>query len=66
MTHFLLERTDWRETYLVYAALLALISAPLHAFLLPRHRAEIAAPAVGATTVPAATLPPSATMRVPC
>jgi MFS family permease len=57
-THFLLERTDWRETYLVYAALLALVSAPLHAFLLPRHRAEIAAPAVGATAAPAATLPP--------
>src|SRR5581483_10481618 len=59
MTHLLLERTDWRETYLIYAALLALVSAPLHAFLLPRHRAEIAAPAVGAAAAPAATLPPS-------
>jgi MFS family permease len=38
MTHFLLERTDWRGTYLVYAALLAGIAAPLHALALPRSR----------------------------
>ena len=37
-THFLLEAVGWRGTYLVYAALLACISAPLHAFVLPRHR----------------------------
>jgi len=37
-THFLLEAVGWRGTYLVYAALLAYISAPLHAFFLPRHR----------------------------
>ena len=35
-THLLLEAVGWRGTYLVYAALLALVSAPLHAFALPR------------------------------
>jgi MFS family permease len=39
-THVLLERFDWRGTYLVYAALLAFIAAPLHAFALPRLRAD--------------------------
>jgi MFS family permease len=39
-THFLLEAVGWRGTYLVYAALLAFISAPLHAFVLPRVRFE--------------------------
>ncbi len=37
-THFLLEAVGWRGTYLVYAALLACISAPLHALALPRER----------------------------
>jgi MFS family permease len=37
-THFLLEAVGWRGTYLVYAALLACVSAPLHAFVLPRAR----------------------------
>src|SRR5262245_28592030 len=31
-THVLLEAVGWRGTYLVYAALLALVAAPLHAF----------------------------------
>ena len=39
-THFLLEAVGWRGTYLVYAALLAFISAPLHALALPRSRFE--------------------------
>ena len=42
-THFLLEAVRWRGTYLVYAALLALVAAPLHAFALPRTRAKPAA-----------------------
>jgi MFS family permease len=42
-THFLLEAVGWRGTYLVYAALLALVAAPLHAFALPRTRAHPAA-----------------------
>jgi MFS family permease len=56
-THFLIEASGWRGTYLVYAALLALISAPLHAFLLPRTRAEIAVPKPGDAQVPDKLLP---------
>jgi predicted MFS family arabinose efflux permease len=40
VTHVLLETMGWRGTYLVYAAVLALVAAPLHAFALPRQRAE--------------------------
>jgi MFS family permease len=39
-THYLLSLLGWRGTYLVYAGLLALIAAPLHAFALPRTRAQ--------------------------
>src|SRR5215467_14473405 len=39
-THLLLEAIGWRGTYLVYAAVLALVAAPLHAFALPRQRAD--------------------------
>lgn len=42
-THVLIDAIGWRSTYLVYAALLALVAAPLHAFGLPRQRAERAA-----------------------
>ncbi len=37
-THFLIEGYGWRGTYLIYAALLVFVSAPLHAFALPRGR----------------------------
>jgi MFS family permease len=40
-TYFLLEAYGWRGTYLVYAALLACIAAPLHFFALPRERAVL-------------------------
>ena len=40
MTHVLLEAVGWHGTYLVYAALLAFVSAPLHALALPRERFE--------------------------
>jgi hypothetical protein len=43
-TQFLIDRVGWRGTYLVYAALLAFVAAPLHAFALPRHRAETVVP----------------------
>src|SRR5215216_7648225 len=36
VTHVLIGALGWRGTYLVYAALLALVAAPLHAFALPR------------------------------
>ena len=56
-THFLIEAVGWRDTYLVYAALLAGIAAPLHAFLLPRKRHEIAASKAGDMPVPEKVLP---------
>jgi MFS family permease len=62
VTHLLIERVGWRETYLVYAALLALIAAPLHALALPRRRAEIDAPAQGTSKAPAKVLPPHGLM----
>ena len=40
VTHLLLERVGWTGTYFAYAALLALIAAPLHALGLPRNRFE--------------------------
>jgi MFS family permease len=40
VTHLLLGVLGWRGTYLVYALVLAVIAAPLHAFALPRARAE--------------------------
>ncbi|MEJ0075457.1 MAG: MFS transporter [Alphaproteobacteria bacterium] len=39
VTYALLKPLGWQGTYLVYAALLALVAAPLHAFALPRGRA---------------------------
>ncbi len=57
-THFLLDAIGWRGTYLVYAALLALISAPLHALALPRSRAETQPVKSGETAEPAKILPP--------
>ena len=38
-THFLIEAIGWRGTYSLYAALLALLAAPLLAFTLPREHA---------------------------
>ncbi len=38
VTQFLIDAIGWRGAYLVYAALLALVAAPLHAFALPRGR----------------------------
>ena len=39
-TQFLIEAVGWRGAYLVYAALLAGLAAPLHAFALPREHAS--------------------------
>jgi MFS transporter len=52
-TYALLQPLGWQGTYLVYAALLAFVAAPLHAFALPRMRAthDVAA-AEGATLPP--------------
>jgi len=56
-THFLLEAIGWRGTYMVYAALLALIAAPLHAFLLPRSRTDTHLPKPGEGNAPDKILP---------
>src|SRR6185437_5566301 len=37
LTHLLIEKIGWQSTYQVYAALLALVAAPLLAFALPRE-----------------------------
>jgi len=39
-TQILIDHVTWRGAYLVYAALLALLAAPLHAFALPRQRSR--------------------------
>jgi len=57
-THFLLEALGWRGTYLIYAALLAFISAPLHAFALPREAFEAPAVLPNNEPAPSAVLPP--------
>ena len=59
-THVLLERVGWQGTYLIYAALLACICAPLHALALPRERFEARVIPEGEIVPPKAkTLPPS-------
>jgi MFS family permease len=40
VTLVLIEHAGWRGCYLIYAAVLALVAAPLHAFLLPREHAK--------------------------
>ncbi|HVV78295.1 MAG TPA: MFS transporter [Pseudolabrys sp.] len=58
VTHFLIEGVGWQKTYLIYAAVLLLLCAPLHAFVLPRHQAHTAPPAP-AEDGKAAHLPPN-------
>jgi MFS family permease len=43
-THLLLEQVGWRGTCFVFAAVLALVVAPLHAFALPRQAALATGP----------------------
>ena len=47
-----------RHVSRVYAGLLACVAAPLHAFALPRTRADPTAPADGPAPVPSVVLPP--------
>lgn len=58
VTHLLIEAAGWRGTYLVYAAVLALVAAPLHAFALPRRRADLDGRPASAAARPVAVLPP--------
>src|SRR5512146_3031132 len=58
-THFLLQGVGWHGTYLIYAAALAAVAAPMHALALPRLRAEGAAAGARAQTEAApSVLPP--------
>jgi predicted MFS family arabinose efflux permease len=57
VTHLLIGAVGWRGTYLVYAAVLAFIAAPLHAFALPRTRADPDLPVEGRTPLPAKVYP---------
>lgn len=57
-TYFLIETSGWRGTYLVYAVLLAVVSAPLHAFVLPRRRADVGQPAQQGASLPSPVHPP--------
>ena len=56
-TRLLLDAHGWRGTYLVYAALLALVAAPLHALALPRGRADAHVRPSGSVAAPAVHLP---------
>jgi hypothetical protein len=56
-THVLLDAYGWRGTYLVYAALLAFVAAPLHAFALPRVHADAHVRPAAGTAAPSAHLP---------
>jgi MFS family permease len=58
VTHILLEHVGWRSTYLVYAALLAAVAAPLHALALPRERYEATTKPSSGAPAPPALLPP--------
>jgi len=64
-TQMLIDAIGWRGAYSVYAALLALVAAPLHAFALPRERVVQDAggkvsgePLAAAESKPAAVLAP--------
>lgn len=59
-THFMLEHVGWRGTSLSFAAVLAFVVAPLHAFALPRTVAVAPLPVVGSgsTSMPAAPMRP--------
>ena len=58
-TQFSLTQTDWHGTYLIFAAILACVAAPLHAFALPRTRAKPTPPAAGASDVAAPAIVPA-------
>jgi MFS family permease len=57
-TRALLDTVGWRGTYVAFAAVLALVAAPLHAFVLPRTRADPLTRPAGAPLTPATVRPP--------
>jgi len=56
-THFLIEAVGWRGTYSVYAVLLAVIAAPLHALALPRSHHAARPPKPDEAASPSRVLP---------
>lgn len=56
-TQLSLTFTDWHGTYLLFAAILACVAAPLHAFALPRTRAAPAPPVSSANAAAPAIVP---------
>ncbi len=57
LTYVLIAYVGWKGAYLVYAALLAFVAAPLLAFALPRERFKARPLAPGEVEVPPKTLP---------
>jgi MFS family permease len=57
-TYLLIQGVGWRGTYLIYAAVLTFVAAPLHAFALPRHQMKSALPANMPSSQPVPVLPP--------
>jgi hypothetical protein len=58
-TQFLIQTVGWRGGYLIYAALLASLAAPLHAFALPRQPAGGTSRLVAAADKPSKVFIPS-------
>jgi MFS family permease len=58
VTQLLLQTSGWRGCYLIFAALLAFVAAPLLAFALPRSRADPGVPAPASAAPLGPTLPP--------
>lgn len=52
-THFLLNVTSWQGTYFVFALAMALVAAPLHAFVIPRTKAKAPPPPKEGAKMPA-------------
>jgi MFS family permease len=57
-THVLIQAIGWQGTYLIYAAFLAFVSAPLHFFALPRSRHDADISVHHDAPPPAKVLPP--------
>jgi MFS family permease len=57
-THLLIGSVGWRGAYLIYAAALVAVCAPLYAFALPRTRAAVDPPSTHSAAQAVAVLPP--------
>lgn len=56
-TYMLIDAVGWQHTYFIYAGLLVLLAAPLHAFALPKERAQAVVVPSRDVAAPEATLP---------